>query len=114
MIVRPGIPASHFAWFVITLVVITAIATFLLFIAFAGDEPFLSFEPRVAIAHIGGGSTLFATWLFIIVAICYGVVTRRLVRAWLFLLLVAGIGLFYSRACVVDYISDIVLKVLPR
>jgi hypothetical protein len=112
--VRPPIPAHHLTLFVTSFAILTAIATLCVFMSLATDEPYFSFRPQDAVVLVGFGSVLVAAWFTLIATVCYGVFTRRLGAVWLLLLIVAGIGLLYSRLCVIGYLNDIVRNVLPR
>ena len=104
---RPAIPAQHFATTLALFAVILSLASFVLVMQGATDEPYVVFRAADALSQVGLGSALIAFWTLFVGGVCYGVCTRRLSIFWLFSLLWVAIVLFYLRFCPFGYIEDI-------
>ncbi len=104
---RPAIPAVHFSIALNTLCLLASIVSLILVMQGATDEPYVTFRPAEALSQIGLGCALITIWLFLVVAVCYGVFTHRLARWWLLLVLWAAIAVYHLRLCPFGYVEDL-------
>src|SRR5688500_12436365 len=101
------IPGSHFRWFLGLHLVIATIGSLLLVMEGASKEPFVRFIPSEAISQVGLGCFFMAVWVYIVTAVMYGVLSRRLHGAWLLVVPWAAMVLFYLRLCPEGYVADV-------
>ncbi len=104
---RPAIPAAHFSAAIGTLSVLVSVASYILVLWGGMDEPYAEFNPSDALSQIGLGSLFIGIWGFIIAAVFYGVLTRRLSRWWFLLIVWAIIVISYLEQCPFGYVQDI-------
>lgn len=103
----PPIPAAHFQGFLASNVAIASIVSWLIIIQGANDEPYHDFHSKDALLQVGLGCSLSVIWLYVLFGILYGVRTKRLSKAWLFVIIWAIIVLGYLQVCPLGYVEDI-------
>jgi hypothetical protein len=74
----------------------------------ATDEPYVVFRPGDALVQVGFGVTLLVLWCQLALAVAVGVMTRRLVRSALLLVLVGVILCPYLYLSSTGYVTDVV------
>jgi hypothetical protein len=102
----------HFSLALGTFCVLTSIASLIVVMQGATDEPYVSFRPADVLSQVGLGSALIAVWLVLGTA-AYGVFTRRLAGWWLLLLPWAAIAIYYLYQCPFGYVDEIMRHVTP-
>ncbi len=111
---RPAIPAMHLSLALGVVCVLASVASLILVMQGATDEPYVVFRPADALSQVGLGFTLITIWVVLVAAVCYGVFTRRLARWWLLLFPWAAMAVYYLYLCPFGYVEDIVRHVIPR
>ena len=90
-----------------------SIASLLVVLQGAGDEPYGVYRRYDAIVQVGVGTALMVLWCCYCLALLVLVVTRKLPAWWLALLLWVAICLLYLSESPLGYLQDIEKLVIP-
>ena len=93
--------------------VVLSLASFLVVLIGAADEPYGLFSKFDAFLMVGVGAALIALWIVWAISVCIVVACRRLAWQWLFALLWVAICVFYLSFCPFGYLSNVQELMLP-
>jgi hypothetical protein len=80
----------------------------------AAAEPYLAFRFSDAFVQVGLAIALMVLWLQFAAFLLYGVITRRMARAWLALSIWIATAIFYLWQSPIGYVGDITKFVIEK
>ena len=92
------------------LMYVLALSVASIFVIYRGayDEPYFHFKPSDCLIQVGAGIALLVLWAQLAIGVVVGVLSSRLSRYFLFILLWALIVCFYLYISPFGYVSDII------
>ena len=85
-----------------------SVASFVVIMQGASDEPYYRFRPTDCLTQVGVGVTLLALWMQLALGIAAGIIWFRLSRWFLAILLWGVLVCFYLYSCPSGYLGDMV------